>query len=73
MWLYTDTRYTFVESKLDIVVIKIDFVSYYHLHQIVPFLIASHIILWYMFTQIYLLELTGISNALTKLTALGLA
>ena len=25
--------------KLDIVMIKIDFVSYYHLHQMVPFLI----------------------------------
>ena len=46
MWLYTDKSIlttTFVESKLDIVKIKFDFVSYYHLPQMVPFLIAGHI------------------------------
>ena len=32
---------TFVESKVDIVVIKIDFVSYYRLHHL--FLIEGHI------------------------------
>ena len=46
LWLqYTDTSIpttTFVESKLDTVMIKIDFVSYYHLPQIVPFPIAGH-------------------------------
>ena len=43
--VYTDTSIlttTFVESKLDIVMIKFDFVSYYHLHQMVLFPIAGH-------------------------------
>ena len=32
-----------IESTLDIVMIKTDFVSCYHLTQMVPFLIAGHI------------------------------
>ena len=49
LWLYTDTSIVshnyinFVESKLDIVMINIDFISYHHLPQMVPFLMAGHI------------------------------
>ena len=37
------TTLNFVDSILDSAMIKIDFVSYYHLPQLVPFLIAGHI------------------------------
>ena len=42
--VYSQLHIDLLESKLDIVVTEIDFVSYYHLSQIIPFLIASHII-----------------------------
>ena len=42
--LYSQLYINFVGSKSNIVMKKIDFVLYYHLPKMVPFLIAGHIL-----------------------------